>query len=134
MNGVAHAEHQLSGHDRANTLSTTIAVTNAVNDHAVSLQNIGGNCGEGRGQILCRRAGNFDGGLNVPVAAALVVIDVKVPQAFDQAREVVQDMPVMRSNRRSPRPFFLLRIGVLVDAVKQRKPLAQYILRSRDEC
>src|SRR5215471_3922249 len=133
VNGVPDTEHQLSPHDRWDVLCSAVAIANAIHDRTVTAQNVIRNCCERFEQVLCGRAGDLDRSLDVPIAAAVVVVDLEVPQAFDQAQEVIQYMSVMCANRGTPGSFFFPRIRVLVNAVKQGDSLAEHILRSRDE-
>src|ERR1700757_1696187 len=133
VNGVTDTKHQLSRNGRAGTLSIAIAITNTVSDCAIMVQYIRRNCLQCLQDFLCCKARDFDEGFDVPVAAPIVVVDLVVPQTFDQAKEMIQDVSVVRANRRPPWSFFLPRIGVLVNAVKQGETLAQHIFRSRDE-
>src|SRR5690348_10927458 len=133
MNGVTDTKHQLSRDGRAGTLNIGIAITNAVSDCAIMVQYSRRNCLKSSKDLLSCKEHHFDGFFNVPVAAPMVVVDLVVPQPFDKAEEMIQDVPVVRANRRSPWYFCLAHIGILVNAVKQGETLAQHIFRSRDE-
>src|SRR5690349_1548694 len=98
MNSVPHAEHQLTGDHGAHRLNALDTVADAVHDLALLLEYIRGNGSDRVDQIKRCRPCDFNRSLDLTIATSMIVVNLRIPESFDQALEMIENMPVVSAD------------------------------------
>ncbi len=101
VDGVSYTEHYFPRQVRSHRLRLSFAITDAVRHSALALKNCAGEASEFVDQTFgCETCTRYRT-LQLRVPAPLIVVDLASPNAFRQTEKVIENVPVVGSQRRS---------------------------------